>query len=294
MVIPYPVLRKLPTTLRESQFDVCVTLRREGDAVIVCDVRPGWDESPACALAIDIGTTTVAAVLADIKTGKLLAKASSGNGQIRYGADVINRIVEQSKPGGIQRLQDAVVKETLRPIVAGLCAKAGVKANRIVQVAVASNTTMNHLLLGVNAEPVRMEPYIPAFFHAADIRAEEVGLPVNRTAPLRLAPNIGSYVGGDITAGVFTTLLWKKEEYSLFVDLGTNGEIVFGNQDFMMSCACSAGPPLRAATSAAACAPPTAPSKPCPSTAPPWSRPSPSWVRKARSPWVFAVRASST
>ena len=242
VVIPYPVLRKLPTTLRESQFDVCVTLRREGEAVIVCDVRPGWDESPACALAIDIGTTTVAAVLADIKTGKLLAKASSGNGQIRYGADVINRIVEQSKPGGIQRLQDAVVKETLRPIVAGLCAKAGVKANRIVRVAVASNTTMNHLLLGVNAEPVRMEPYIPAFFHAADIRAEEVGLPVNRTAPLRLAPNIGSYVGGDITAGVFTTLLWKKEEYSLFVDLGTNGEIVFGNQDFMMSCACSAGP----------------------------------------------------
>ena len=242
IVLPYPVLKKLPHVLRESDFCVNVTARWEADLLRFCDVRPGWDESPACALAIDIGTTTVAAVLADIQTGKLLAKASSGNGQIRYGADVINRIVEQSKPGGIQRLQDAIVKETLRPIIAGLCASAGVKANRIVRVAVASNTTMNHLLLGLDAEPVRMEPYIPAFFHVYDLRAADVGLPVNRTADMRLAPNIGSYVGGDISAGVFTTLLWDKDEFSLFVDLGTNGEIVFGNRDFMMTCACSAGP----------------------------------------------------
>ena len=242
IVLPYPVLKKLPQVLRESDFCVNVTARWEADLLRFCDVRPGWDESPACALAIDIGTTTVAAVLADIQTGKLLAKASSGNGQIRYGADVINRIVEQSKPGGIQRLQDAIVKETLRPIIAGLCASAGVKANRIVRVAVASNTTMNHLLLGLDAEPVRMEPYIPAFFHVYDLRAADVGLTVNRTADMRLAPNIGSYVGGDISAGVFTTLLWDKDEFSLFVDLGTNGEIVFGNRDFMMTCACSAGP----------------------------------------------------
>ena len=242
IILPYPVLKKLPTVLRESDFSVNVTARWDGGVLRFCDVRPSWDESPACALAIDIGTTTVAAVLADLKTGKLLAKASSGNGQIRYGADVINRIVEQSKPGGIQRLQDAIVKETLRPIIAELCASAGVKTDRIVRVAIASNTTMNHLLLGLDAQPVRMEPYIPAFFHVYDLCAADVGLTVNRTADLRLAPNIGSYVGGDITAGVFTTLLWNKEEFSLFVDLGTNGEIVFGNQDFMMSCACSAGP----------------------------------------------------
>ena len=242
IILPYSVLKKLPNVLRDSNFCVNVTARREADLLRICDVRPGWDESPACALAIDIGTTTVAAVLADIQTGKLLAKASSGNGQIRYGADVINRIVEQSKPGGIQRLQDAIVKETLLPIIAGLCAKAGVKANRIVRVCVASNTTMNHLLLGVDAQPVRMEPYIPAFFHVYDLQAADVGLTVNRTADLRLAPNIGSYVGGDISAGVFTTLLWDKDEFSLFVDLGTNGEIVFGNRDFMMTCACSAGP----------------------------------------------------
>ena len=242
IILPYSVLKKLPDILRDSNFCVNVTARWEDHLLRFCDVRPGWDESPACALAIDIGTTTVAAVLADIRTGKLLAKASSGNGQIRYGADVINRIVEQSKPGGIQRLQDAIVKETLRPIIAGLCSSAGVKANRIVRVCVASNTTMNHLLLGIDAEPVRMEPYIPAFFHVYDLRASDVGLSVNRTADMRLAPNIGSYVGGDISAGVFTTLLWNKEEFSLFVDLGTNGEIVFGNQDFMMTCACSAGP----------------------------------------------------
>lgn len=242
VVIPYCVLKQLPDVLRESDFTVNLTGRWSGTTLTILDLCPSWDESPACALAIDIGTTTVAAVLADIRTGKLLAKASSGNGQIRYGADVINRIVEQSKPGGVKRLQDAVVKETLRPIIAGLCGSAGIKTHRIVQVCVASNTTMNHLLLGLNAEPVRMEPYIPTFFHATGIRAAEVGVPVNPAADLRLAPNIGSYVGGDITAGVFTTLLWNKDEFSLFVDLGTNGEIVFGNRDFMMSCACSAGP----------------------------------------------------
>jgi uncharacterized 2Fe-2S/4Fe-4S cluster protein (DUF4445 family) len=103
---------------------------------------------------------------------------------------------------------------------------------------------MNHLLLGVDAGPVRMEPYIPSFFSMKGLKAADLGLNVNPMADLRIAPNIGSYVGGDITAGTLATLLWNKEEFSLFVDLGTNGEIVFGNQDFMMSCACSAGPAL--------------------------------------------------
>ncbi len=240
--IPYFVLRKLAATLRESHFSVRIVGERKGSALKLYDVTPASDETPVCAMAVDIGTTTVAAVLVDLFTGKLLAKASSGNGQIRYGADVINRIVEQGKDGGVKRLQDAVVKETLRPILAGLCASAKVKASRIMRVCVASNTTMNHLLLGVDAGPVRMEPYIPSFFHVDGLKASDIGLRVNPGAELRIAPNIGSYVGGDITAGAFATLLWNKEEFSLFVDLGTNGEIVFGNQDFMMSCACSAGP----------------------------------------------------
>ena len=240
--IPYFVLRKLAKVLRESAFSVKVVGKKTGSKLTVYDVLPTDDTTPLCAMAVDIGTTTVAAVLVDLKTGKLLAKASTGNGQIRYGADVINRIVEQGKPNGVKHLQDAIVKETLRPLLATLCAGANIQATRILRVCIASNTTMNHLLLGLDAEPVRMEPYIPSFFHVADLKAADLGLHVNPSAELLIAPNIGSYVGGDITAGTLATLLWNQEEFSLFVDLGTNGEIVFGNQDFMMSCACSAGP----------------------------------------------------
>ncbi len=241
--MPYYVLKKLAKVLRESNFQVKVLVEKFGRDVKVFDVRPNVKERlPVVGMAVDIGTTTVAGVLVDIETGKLMAKASTGNGQIRYGADVINRIVEQAKDGGVKRLQDAIIKDTLRPLLASLCASAKIKATQIVRVCVASNTTMNHLLLGLDGQPVRMEPYIPSFFAARGLKAADIGLNVNPSAELRIAPNIGSYVGGDITAGTLATMLWNQEEFSLFVDLGTNGEIVFGNQDFMMSCACSAGP----------------------------------------------------
>ena len=161
---------------------------------------------------------------------------------IRYGADVINRIIEQGKPGGRKKLQDAILKETLVPLLQTLCKDAKLPPARIVRLCVASNTTMNHLFVGVDADPVRMEPYIPAFFHWDGLRVHDLGLPAHPDAAIRLAPNIGSYVGGDITAGTFASMLWDRDELSLFIDLGTNGEIVFGNRDFMVSCACSAGP----------------------------------------------------
>jgi len=192
--------------------------------------------------AVDIGTTTVSAVLMDAENGKLLAKASVGNGQIRYGADVINRIIQQSRPGGIEKLQNAVLKETLIPLVEKLCTDAGVASNRISRVAIAANTTMNHLLLGVDANPIRMEPYEPAFLSKKGLKAADLNLPASPDAELILAPNVGSWVGGDITAGILATDIWKGDEMSLFIDLGTNGEIVLGNRDFLMTCACSAGP----------------------------------------------------
>ena len=236
----YPAVKKLAHTLREGNFHVFAAGLVENNVLTVLDVTA--DEQPMYGCAIDIGTTTVTGVLLDLKTGEIKAKASSGNGQIRYGADVINRIVEQQKPGGVARLQDAIVKETLLPLIAVMCKAAGTATGRILRMSIASNTTMNHLLLGVDANPVRMEPYIPTFFRWDGLQAQELRLPANPAAQVRLAPNIGSYVGGDITAGAFTTGLWDQDEFSLFIDLGTNGELVFGNRDFMMSCACSAGP----------------------------------------------------
>ena len=240
--LSYPTVHKLARVLRQSGFHVAVAGTLKDGVFHAMDVRNANEPQPMCGLAIDIGTTTVSAVITDLKTGRLLAKGSGGNGQIRSGADVINRIVEQGRKGGVERLQKAIVEETLQPLTRALCASAKVDADRILRCCVASNTTMNHLLLGVDADPVRMEPYIPTFFHWDGLKAGDIRFVANPDAKVVLAPNIGSYVGGDITAGTLTSRIWDKDEFSLFIDLGTNGEIVFGNRDFMMSCACSAGP----------------------------------------------------
>lgn len=239
--IPFPVMVGLAHTLRENHFTVCVKGELTENTFRCMDVCAPEDTA-IVGCAIDIGTTTVTMVLTDLETGKLLAKGSSGNGQIRYGADVINRIIEQGKPGGRKKLQDAILKETLIPIIANLCKTSGINARSILRLSVGANTTMNHLFVGVDASSVRMEPYVPSFFHWDGLLAGDLKLPANPLAPVLIAPNIGSYVGGDITAGTLASGIWDKEEMSLFIDLGTNGEIVFGNRDFLMSCACSAGP----------------------------------------------------
>ena len=241
VALPYAVMRKLAETLRKFDFTVAVKGQIKGDTfqcMELCDPK----DTRLVGCAIDIGTTTVTMVLADLETGKILAKGSSGNGQIRYGADVINRIIEQSRPGGKEKLQKAIVDETLAPIIQNLCRTSGIDKDSILRLCIASNTTMNHLLVGVDADPVRMDPYIPSFFGWEGLLGGDLKLPVNPLAPIVLAPNIGSYVGGDITAGTLASLIWDKDEMSLFIDLGTNGELVFGNRDFLMSCACSAGP----------------------------------------------------
>ena len=239
--IPFSVMVSLAHTLRENHFSVCVKGELTEDCFNCMEVCAPEDTA-IVGCAIDIGTTTVTMVLTDLTTGKLLAKGSSGNGQIRYGADVINRIIEQGRPGGKKKLQDAILKETLIPIIANLCKTSGINARSILRLCVGANTTMNHLFVGVDASSVRMEPYVPSFFHWDGLLAGDLKLPANPLAPVLIAPNIGSYVGGDITAGTLASGIWDKDEMSLFIDLGTNGEIVFGNRDFLMSCACSAGP----------------------------------------------------
>ena len=239
--ITYTVMVRLASTLREHDFTVTVKGEQAGDTFRCMEIC-GPEDTAIVGCAIDIGTTTVSMVLADLTSGKILAKGSSGNGQIRYGADVINRIIEQGKPGGRKKLQDAILKETLTPIMANLCKAAGISARSILRLAIGSNTTMNHLAVGVDAQSVRMDPYIPSFFAWEGLLAGDLHLPANPLATVIIAPNIGSYVGGDITAGTLAAGFWNKEEMSLFIDLGTNGEIVFGNRDFLMSCACSAGP----------------------------------------------------
>ena len=189
--IPYTVMSRLAHILREHNWTVCVKGEICGDTfrcMEICD--PADTAIVGC--AIDIGTTTVTMVFTDLTSGKLLAKGSSGNGQIRYGADVINRIIESGRPGGKAKLQNAILKETLNPIIANLCKTAGVNARSILRLSIGANTTMNHLLLGVDTDPVRMEPYIPSFFSWEGMLAGDLKLPANPLAPVLIAPNIGS------------------------------------------------------------------------------------------------------
>lgn len=240
--LSFTALRKMAKVLRESAFQVKAVVTVKDEEVFVYDLLPAAEEPVVAGLAIDIGTTTVSGVIVDLITGKILAKASSGNGQIRYGADVINRIIEQQKPGGVEKLQKAIVEETMNPMIVNMCRAAKIAPKGIYSMCIGANTTMNHLLVGVDGDPIRMEPFIPTFFGTNSIHGRDLGLQVHPDARVIIAPNIGSYVGGDITAGTLVSMVWAKEEFSLFVDLGTNGELVFGNSDFMMSCACSAGP----------------------------------------------------
>lgn len=240
--IPYSVLKSLPDKLREADFKVQCIIRRTAKNIFVYDLFPMDVKVRAGGLVVDIGTTTVSALIIDMLNGDILAKATTGNGQIRFGADVINRIIESRKAGGQKKLQDAVIKETINPLIHTMCRTSGMKPAWIYRMCVGANTTMNHLLVGVNAEPLRTEPYIPAFFKTNAVFANDLGIDINQDAHIIIAPNIGSYVGGDITAGTLVSMIWNRPEYSVFIDLGTNGEIVFGNSDFLMSCACSAGP----------------------------------------------------
>jgi len=193
-------------------------------------------------VAVDIGTTTVTAAMLDLASGHILAKASAGNSQIRYGADVINRIIQSAKEGGREKLMHAVREETLIPLMDSLCNSSGHRSDEISRIVIAGNTTMEHLLVGADAQTIRMEPYEPEFLELHGKTASELGIPGRPDAPVVFAPNVGSYVGGDITAGVLTTLLWNQDDLNLFIDLGTNGELVLGNRDYMLTCACSAGP----------------------------------------------------
>ena len=139
-------------------------------------------------------------------------------------------------------LREAIRENTIVPLLGDLCSQAGIEGTQINRCVIAGNTTMEHLFLGANGDSIRLEPYEPEFLERHGDTGASTGLPIAPDAPVIFAPNVGSYVGGDITAGTLATLLWNREEMSFFIDLGTNGEMVYGNGDFMLTCACSAGP----------------------------------------------------
>ncbi|MEY7999790.1 corrinoid activation/regeneration protein AcsV [Clostridium sp. Mt-5] len=238
-----PILRKIPKLLREANFKITITHipRGKGKTTII-NIEKGDKTKELYGVAVDIGTTSVAACLVDLYNGELIAKASSGNAQIKYGADVINRIMYSTKGNGLEELNHAVIQETINPLLNKMYMDSNINKDQVVSFIVAGNTTMSHLFLGIYSNFIRMEPFIPAFVKAPFIKASELNIEVNPETFIYLAPSVASYVGGDISSGVLSSGMWNSEENILFIDLGTNGEIVFGNSEYLMTCACSAGP----------------------------------------------------
>lgn len=236
------LLRKVPTVIREDNFKVTITYIKKKNKITILNIESGNTENKLYGVAIDIGTTSVVVCLVDLYTKEIVDKASSGNAQIKYGADVIHRIVYSTKKNGLKELNEAIIEDTINPLLHSIYTKNNVDKDNVVSLVVAGNTTMTSLFLGVYTDFLRQEPFIPPFLKSPRLIGKDVGLNINDSAYVFLAPSVASYVGGDITAGVLSAGIWSSEENVLFIDLGTNGEIVFGNRDYMMSCACSAGP----------------------------------------------------
>ncbi|MBW4874973.1 MAG: DUF4445 domain-containing protein, partial [Paeniclostridium sp.] len=235
-------LRKVPTVIRKNNFNFTITYKYENEMLYLIDIDEKDTEGEIYGIAIDIGTTSVVVSLVDLKNNEIIDKASSGNAQIKYGADVINRIIYSTKKNGLETLRKTIIDETINPLLKKIYSKLSINKDNVVQGVVSGNTTMSSLFLGVYPDFLRQEPYIPPFTKALNLKSKEVGININKNADVYLAPSVASYVGGDITSGVLASGMWTSDENILFIDLGTNGEIVFGNKDYMMTCACSAGP----------------------------------------------------
>ena len=236
------ILKRLPVVLREDNFKVTITYVKKKNKITILNIESGNNEGELYGLAIDIGTTSVVVCLVNLITSEVIENVSSGNAQIKYGADVINRIVFAIKKNNLEIMTKAIVDETINSLIESLYIRTGINKDNVVRVVLSGNTTMVTLFLGIYPDYLRLEPYIPPYLNSPKLMGDDVGLNVNKNALIYLSPNVASYVGGDIIAGVLASGIWASEENTLFIDLGTNGEIVFGNKDFMMCCACSAGP----------------------------------------------------
>ncbi len=239
--VDFSVLKILSRVVRAGNWQVTLTLLEGVDGCKVINAEPADTTNQLYAVAVDVGTTTVVAQLIDIASGIPINRKSDFNAQASCGEDIISRIIFSTKKNGLEKLQSLVVG-TINKLVQGLLKESAINPNHISNVLVAGNTTMMHLLLGLEPRYIREEPYIPGATSFPWIKASEVGIDIAQHTYLLSFPCVASYVGGDITAGVIASGMAEKEKPTLFIDVGTNGEIVLGNKDWLISCSCSAGP----------------------------------------------------
>lgn len=250
-------LRKIGGILREGDWQVTAILDthawdRQGEPPRLIDLRPGHetDDKPVWGAAIDIGTTTVTLWLVDLVSGQVRAQVAEYNQQISRGEDVVSRIIFASKNGGSEHMRSLVL-DTINKLLDLACKRIKsdppVSPGEVVKASVVGNSTMIHLLLGIPAENIRLTPFVTTVNLIPTLTAGEVGLNMHANASIDCLPGVASYVGADITGGVLSSGMDDSEKITLFMDVGTNGEIVLGSSEWLATCACSAGPAFEGA-----------------------------------------------
>jgi uncharacterized 2Fe-2S/4Fe-4S cluster protein (DUF4445 family) len=234
------VMRQLATTMREDNWKVSASVLHKNCSSEVLRVTPGNGSKRPLGLAIDLGTTSIVVYIVDMTDGTILSATSGHNRQAACGDDVINRIICAEKDG-VKKLSGMALM-TINNLIGEAMSGLDDNFKQIENVVISGNTTMTHLLLGIEPRYIRREPYIPSVSEFPILKAGNLGIKVNPVAAVFIMPGPASYVGGDIVSGLLYTGFHREEPMTLFMDVGTNGEIVLGNKDWLMTASCSAGP----------------------------------------------------
>ena len=238
-----PLIKKIPTILRQSFYHVTCAVFEYDSQGILLDVWDSKAHQPVLGVAIDLGTTSVTVRIIHLNNGLHCAQKSFTNPQVSYGADILSRIHYSNQPEGLTQLSQCII-QSINDAIQILCSENQLDVSSIYLFSLAGNTAMTHLLLGLNPQWIIREPYIPVMNKPGLMRANDIGFISNPSAHILIFPNIGSYFGGDLIAGILYSGMYHAEQPCILVDVGTNAEVVIGNQEWLLACAGAAGPAL--------------------------------------------------
>ncbi len=238
----FELIKRLPTILRDHDYSVCAVVYNDGATWRLLDVF-GPDTNHIYGFALDLGSSTLVLRLLDLSTGEIIDELSFDNPQIEIGSDILTRIHYAGQKGGLSSLQ-GMLMDALNHQMELLARRHKIDARTIAGTSVAGNTTMTHLFLGLDPYHLCREPYIPVVNRLGLLKAGKLGFSINPEAPVLIFPNVGSYFGGDLIAGILASGMTESEDVAFLVDVGTNAEVVIGNKDWLMACAGAAGPAL--------------------------------------------------
>ena len=241
--VDFSLVKKIPGVLRKSNYHTNVVIYENQNNWHLIDIITPEEENGIYGLSVDLGSSTVVVRLLDLASQVIKDEISFHNPQIEIGTDILTRIHFAAQEGGLDELQ-GLLKDRLNKEINQLVKKYGISPNSIVAMSVAGNTTMTHFFLGLDPYRICREPYIPVINKLELIKSAEFNLNINPLAPILVFPNVGSYFGGDLIAGILASGLTNQDDISILVDVGTNAEVIIGNRDWLMGCAGAAGPAL--------------------------------------------------